>query len=180
MSPLSQVYYQDGKIVEVRRHGEWHDLREFVTPLDPEVQKVYSRIGPDVRALLDWVCRNISYRSDDGEFWSFPGETLRRRAGDCDCSAILLGSLLRNFTDAYVVLGTYRGLAHAWCMVDSTILETTYTAARAVPDPQNYVLYAVFNDMEAVEFWPGALKELFALERQEARKLELLSLALGA
>jgi transglutaminase-like putative cysteine protease len=126
--------------------------------------------------LWDWVCRRISYRSDDGEFWFFPGESLARGAGDCDDSANLLTSLLRSTGfNAYTVVGSYRGFGHAWTELDGQILETTYTYAHDVPDPQNYRAYAKFNDQETIELWPRSMSQLFEVARNECRKLTLMA-----
>jgi len=129
-------------------------------------------------SLLDYVCKNVSYRSDNGEYWYFPDETLARRMGDCDDSAILLCSLLRNFYPpdrVFIAIGEYRRLGHAWCLLDGEILETTYTSARAVADPQNYRAYAKFNDVFVIEMWPGAMSGLFQLVRNECQKLTLMA-----
>lgn len=129
-------------------------------------------------ALLDYVCRNVTYKSDDGEFWYFPDETLARRAADCDDSAILLCSLLRNFYPpdrVYVVAGTYRGLGHAWVELDGQILETTYTFAHEVPDPQNYHGLVKFNDVDVIELFTKAMAQLFQLARNECQKLTLMA-----
>ena len=110
-----------------------------------------------------------------------PGETLRRRGqdgkpfGDCDDSAALTCSLLRNFTDCYEVVGSYRGFGHAWVQTDSQILESTYAYAHPVPDPKSYRAYAMFNDQEVIELWPGALSQLFQLARNEEKKLALMA-----
>jgi len=171
-----RVWYRDGQyLVSVRRPGDWHDVREFVTPHDSRVQALYSKIGPDIWAALQWVCQNVSYRRDIGEFWQFPFETARG-GGDCEDSAILLTSLLKNFTNAYVVLGDYQGWGHAWvASEEGEILEATYTEARAVPDPDNYYPYVMFNDIDVVELWSGALREVFELRRNEATKLNLMA-----
>lgn len=181
----SRVQYRDGLYyVSVRFPGQWNELREFVQPNNPDVIAVYSQIGPDVWSCLDFVCRNISYRRDIGEFWQTPSETLAKREGDCgegDCedSAILLTSLLKNFTNAYVVLGDYQGWGHAWvASEEGEILEATYTEARAVPDPDDYYPYVLFSEQEVIELWPGALKEIFELRRNEATKLNLMAIAL--
>ncbi len=171
-----RVHYQDGEyLVAVRSPSEWHELREFIDPLDPKVQQIYRQVGPDTWALLNWVCKRIEYRSDDGEWWRFPAETIVGTQGDCDDSAILLCSLLRNFTDCYAVVGSYRGFGHAWVQTDGQILETTYTFAHAVPDPQNYRPFAMFNDQEVIELWPRALGQLFEVARSECRKLALMA-----
>lgn len=134
--------------------------------------------------LWDWVCHQISYRSDDGEYWYFPSETLARGAGDfkgagdCDDSANLLTSLLRSAGfNAYTVVGSYRGFGHAWTELDGEILETTYTYAHPVPDSQNYRAYAKFNDQKVIEIWEGALSQLFQLARDACQKLTLMNQA---
>ena len=177
-STAQRAYYQDGSyLVSVRYPGQWRDLRDFVIPNDPAVREVYSQTGPDIWVCLDFVCRNISYRRDVGEFWLYPSETLMGY-GDCEDTSILLCSLLQNFSNGYVVLGTYQEYGHAWCQLDGEPLETTYTRARHVPDPQNYYPYLYFNQGEVIELWPGALEDIFELRRDEANKINLLGKAL--
>ncbi|MBA7655264.1 hypothetical protein ES703_63167 [subsurface metagenome] len=178
--PLGRrVHYQDGQyLVSVRGLGQRHDIREFVQPDNPDVVSIYSQYGPDPWSLYDFVCRNIDYRRDVGEWWSFPSETLERGNGDCEDSAILACSLLKNFNDGYVALGNYQGYGHAWCQLGGQILETTYTRARPVPDPEDYQLFCLFNDQEVIELWPGALDEVFSLQRNEGVKLNLMAEAL--
>lgn len=171
-----RAHYQGGQyLVSVRYPGQWHDVRQFVQPDNPDVLSVYSEIGPAPWALYDWVCRNIDYRKDVGEFWQTPSETLRG-AGDCEDSANLLTSLLiAAGMPVYTVLGDYQGYGHAWCEYNGQVMETTYTSARPVPDPQDYCPYACFNDQEVVELWPGALGEVFELRRDEELKLNLMA-----
>ena len=171
-----RVRYADGRyLVAVRSPWQWHEIREFVQPFDPSVVGAQAAIWD----CLDWVCRNISYREDIGEFWQFPSETLARGEGDCEDSAILLTSMLRGFTNAYVVLGDYQGWGHAWGTNEAgQILEATYTQATIVPDPEDYYPYVLFNNQEVIEMWPGALREVFELRRNEARKLNLIASAL--
>ncbi len=127
---MGQRVYEDGQyLVSVRYPGQWHDIREFVQPHKLGVVAFYSDVGPDVWSCLDLVCRNISYRRDIGEMWQFPSETIWSGAGDCEDSSILTCSLLRNFTNAYVALGSFGGYGHAWCQHNSEVLETTYTRA---------------------------------------------------
>ena len=171
-------YTDDRYLVAVRYPGVWHEIREFIQPDNPDVIAVYSQIGPDVWSCLDFVCRNISYRKDTGEFWQFPSETIITGQGDCEDSAILLTSLLKNFTNAYVVLGDCQGWGHAWVANEGEILETTYTEAMAVPDPDYYYPYVLWNDQEVIEMWPGALREVFGIRRHEATKINLMASAL--
>lgn len=177
----ARAYYLDGQyLVSVRHFGQWHDVRSFIQPSNPQVVSTYSQAGPDYWSLLDFVCRNISYRRDIGEYWQFPSETLASGQGDCEDSSILLCSLLQNSNGSYVVLGTYCGYGHAWCQVNDEMLETTYTRATPVPDPQNYTPYLYFNDRAVIELWPGALREIFELPRREVTKLNLMAAAMPA
>lgn len=177
-SPAQRIYLQGGQYLVNVRYGSWHDLREFVQPSNPDVLAIYSQYGPDYWSLYDFVCREIDYRRDIGEFWLTPSETLASKRADCEDTAILLCSLLRCFTDAHVALGEYQGYGHAWCNHLGQILETTYTSARPVPDPENYIAFAIFDDQDVIELWPGALGEIFDLRRDESTKLGLMSRAL--
>ena len=170
----TRVRYRDGLyFVAVRNPGEWHELREFVQP-------DITRVCTDAWGCLDWVCKNIDYRLDIGEFFQFPSETLITRRGDCEDSSILLTSLLKaKNLNAYVVLGEYQGWGHAWVISEGEILEATYTQAKPVPDPEDYCVYVMFNNDEVIEMWPGALAEVFSIARSEQTKLNLLQLALG-
>lgn len=174
-------YQDDQYLVSVRYPGQWHDLREFVQPRNPDVLAGYSQHGPDYWSLYDFVCRNINYRRDIGEFWQTPSETLEG-IGDCEDTSILLTSLIRagGIPNAYVALGTLQGLGHAWVTHRGEILETTYTSARPVPDPGDYVAFVLFDEQEVVELWPGALGEVFELRRNEATKLHLMAKVLEA
>lgn len=179
-SPSQRAYYQDGQyLVAVRYPGQWHNLQDFVQPHNPDVLAVYSQYGPDPWSLYDFVCRNIDYRRDVGEFWQIPSETLRGR-GDCEDTSILLTSLIRaGRMPGYTVLGNFQGYGHSWVTENGLIYETTYTRARPVPDPQNYCPYVCFNEREVIELWPGALGEVFALQRNEATKFNLIAQAIA-
>jgi len=171
-----RVYAQDGYLVSVRYPGQRHDLREFIQPDNPDVLAVYHQYGPDPWPLYDFVCRNIDYRRDWGEFWQTPSETLASKRGDCEDTSLLLCSLLQN---AHVALGSYRGYGHAWCEHRGQMMETTFTSARPVPDPEDYCPYVLFSDQEVIELWPGALGEVFELGRDEELKLNLMAEAVG-
>ncbi|GAI96722.1 unnamed protein product, partial [marine sediment metagenome] len=147
-SPLGhRAYHLDGQyLVSVRYPGHLNDIREFVQPHNPDVIAVYSQYGPDPWALFDFVCKNTEYVADFGEYWRFPSETLRG-FGDCEDTSILLTSLIRaGGAPCYVALGSLGGYGHSWCQLDGQILETTYTAARLVPDPQSYCPYVLFDN----------------------------------
>ncbi|MBA7636239.1 hypothetical protein ES703_43855 [subsurface metagenome] len=59
-------------------------------------------------------------------------------------------------------------------------METTYTSARPVSDPQDYCPYVLFSNQEVIELWPGALGEIFELGRDEVTKLNLMARVLEA
>ncbi|MBA7664150.1 hypothetical protein ES703_72205 [subsurface metagenome] len=155
-------------------------MQDFVQPGNPDVLAIFSQYGPDYWSLYDFICRNVDYRRDIGEFWQTPSETLASKRGDCEDTALVLCSLLRNTIDAHVALGSFQDYGHAWCQLNGQILETTYTSARPVPDPQDYCPYVYFNDQKVVELWPGALGEVFGLGRDEAAKLNLMARKLEA
>ncbi len=176
-----KVFYQDGQyLVSVRYPGQHHELRDFVQPDNPDVLAVYAQIGPDPWALYDFVCENTEYVADFGEYWRFPSETLRGY-GDCEDTSILLTSLIRagGTPNCYVALGSLgnslRNYGHAWCQLGSQILETTFTEARAAPNPALYCPYVLFSDQEVIELWHGALEEVFNIRRNEALKLKLIA-----
>ncbi|GAI99496.1 unnamed protein product, partial [marine sediment metagenome] len=141
---------------------------------------LYGETGPDVWSCFDWVCRNISYQRDIGEFWAFPSEVLAKGTADCEDTSNLLTSLLRcRGINAYTALGDYQGWGHAWVDRAGQIYETTYTRAQPVPDPEHYIPYVLFDDREVIELWPGALGEVFELGRNEVAKLNLMAEAIG-
>ena len=177
-SLAQRVYYHDSQYLVSVRRGQWYDLRDFVQPDNPDIIAILAQIGPDPWSLYNFVCREIDYRGDIGEFWFTPSETLASKRADCEDTAILLCSLLRCFTDAHVALGEYQGYGHAWCQLKGDILETTYRSARPVPDPQDYCLYVLFNEREVIELWPNALNEVFSLQRNEQLKLCLMAEAI--
>ncbi|GAI62143.1 unnamed protein product [marine sediment metagenome] len=175
-----RIYSQDGRyLVSVRYPGQWRDLREFVQPDNPDVLAVYSQIGPDPWSLYNFVCQNVQYVADIGEFWKSPSEVLASGTGDCEDSTNLLTSLLRcGGLNAYTALGEYQGYGHAWTVQNGFIYETTYTSARLVPDLEDYCPYILFDEKQIIELWPGALGEVFELGRNEATKLNLMAEAL--
>ncbi|GAJ22687.1 unnamed protein product [marine sediment metagenome] len=121
------------------------------------------------------MCRNVDYRRDIGEFWQTPSETLKG-IGDCEDTSILLTSLIRaGGMPAHTVLGSLQGYGHAWCEVNGQPLETTFTEARPVTNPQEYIGLVAFNDYDVREAYPGALDDVFSLRRDETAKLNLIA-----
>jgi len=150
--------------------GERLYVTEFVTPRTYLVEKLVPSLQSPVRKdmihnCLDWVCRNIRYRSDRGDVWYSPAEAMHLGYGDCEESSFIVCSLLRAcglFPDEiFVAVGNYGIAGHAWCvLLDSGkywVLETTLSQApvsipEQVPPYQPYIL---FNDVHAIELRKG-------------------------
>jgi len=163
----------------------------------------------------DWVCRQIDYpplpspdyhreeaflrgssvpwvgfmrikRSTKYEFWQFPFETIDHGLGDCEDTAILLCSLLRNPLSAdevHVGVGTYAGYGHGWVSLlkdgERYVLETTLAAAfpggpYQVLEASPYRPLFYFNDEQAFEA-NGGLGELGGAPWEDKGKLRLIA-----
>ena len=77
------------------------DVRDFFTIYDGDLPKIKTRNDHDYIALesLKWVTHNIKYVPDMkeygyDEYWAYPYQTLKRRAGDCDGGAVLLANIM--------------------------------------------------------------------------------------
>jgi len=141
-----------------RLNYEEYDLREWVTPDDPIVKEYSCMLwdpDPDRFTLRCWywVCSEFPYRGELLDYWRFPTETLvshqqydeemtiysemrlptlppRSPGGDCeDLSFTLASILIAGGVDAYVDIGLYGRLKHAWVTVfrngSEYILEAT-------------------------------------------------------
>jgi len=81
------------------------DPRILFTPYDSKLWDIVKKLDltgmsddDKVFACFKWVRKNIKYVLDknnfgSSEYWSFPYETLAKRAGDCDSQSILLANL---------------------------------------------------------------------------------------
>jgi hypothetical protein len=168
--------------------------------------------GDRIWNCWSWVCNNIKYppscneiqdyhakisflrgcpiirvpvkRSEKIEdFWELPMETLDPPCyGDCEGSATVLVSMLRNFLQperVYCTVGTYTGWGHAWVTIhggsdvfilDTTIPEAKHDGIRAVAEGDPYVSYIRFNDVNVIEERDG-WQEFVNLPRNEAVKM---------
>lgn len=57
-------------------------------------------IMPEFDTLKDarwWIAQNIYYKSDNGEYFQTPGETIDRGTGDCEDYALLLAYYANRF-----------------------------------------------------------------------------------
>ncbi|MDD5511562.1 MAG: hypothetical protein PHI12_12240 [Dehalococcoidales bacterium] len=143
----------------VRYSNSHVPIRRLVTPHNPQVKLVADILhqAPDfIEACQEFVNTFTQFAHEEGDYWSLPIETLRNRAGDCDCLSILLCSILRNYIPPEKVycavgvrinsMGAREG--HMFVVVDENghdrILEAT--ASPWVPVTGKYNVYAIFND----------------------------------
>lgn len=143
---------------EVRRDGEYYSLKGFIQPDEPTIQKVASILSNSkdpITAAQDFVRKITRYRKQTGEFFRYPLETLEARRGDCDDSAILLASILRNYLPPeaiFAVVGSHNGGGHAWVTInrnhdyhDFRIIETTAFSDKKINESK-YKAEVFFND----------------------------------
>jgi hypothetical protein len=123
-------YYELRKLTDARLMRE--TIKEFITPSDPSVvnitHSITGKIGnitdpnsywKDIKAMYDWVNKNIEYREDGlypilpsdptnitfeglkqtDQMLQLPNETLSLRKGDCEDFAVLLTSMIRSYFD---------------------------------------------------------------------------------
>jgi len=150
---------------DVRHDGQYHPIRQLVTPDDPEVReiaRVLIQAEDYISACQDFVNSFTTYRREIGDYWATPRETiqaqtLRRELGiefscDCDDSSILLCSLLRNYIgpeDVFCAVGEWNGGGHMFVVMlgedkKDRIIESTASSKKPVRG--NYRVLALFND----------------------------------
>lgn len=143
----------------VRYDGSYHSIKGLVQPEETEVRevaRVLHEAADFVEAAQEFVNSFTTYEREAGDYWAKPGETLAKRAGDCDCLSILLCSILRNYIPAdqvYCAFGLWkiRGKSggHMWVIVEGQdgqdrIIEAT--AGTDKPTRGNYIIHGFFND----------------------------------
>lgn len=150
----------DNLLADVRWDENYHGIRGLVQPQNPLVKKIADVLinAPDfIEATQDFVHTYTTYESEIGDFWAMPEEMLDKRSGDCDDSAILVCSILRNYIPAdqvFCAVGVKRNgktEGHMWVQLntggDDFIVEST--AGSNAPLRGKYVLSALFNDKYA-------------------------------
>jgi prefoldin subunit 5 len=117
---------------QVNQRAQHYGLADFITPDVASVQQLttyvtggwsnhsdWDEYWTDIKALYDWVVNNFEYNYDGlfpvlpsslsgsvlytTEMWQFPNETLSLEKGDCEDMAILLCSLIRSYSQEYLV-----------------------------------------------------------------------------
>ena len=149
-------------LAKVRGDGKYHSVLKLVQPDDPDVRDIARALveAPNfISAAQEFVHTFTSYAGEQGDYWAIPAEMLASRHGDCDDSSILLCSILRNFIPAdqvYCAFGIWneggRPEGHMWVITGGTngedqIIESTASYRR--PNKGSYVIYGIFNDINA-------------------------------
>jgi len=162
MVVAGKLKFYDQLLANVRNDGDYHAIRSLVQVDDLEVReiaRVLVQSGDFVHASHEFVHTFTNYKREVGDFWGTPAESLSSRQLDCDCMAILLASLLRNYIPAervfvafgsWSVDGTQDG--HAWVVIqaeDGTDLVLESTAHHQSALRGKYTLQAMFNDKYA-------------------------------
>lgn len=160
-------------LANVRYDGKYHSIKALVQPNDPTVREIAEILhrAPDfVAAAQDFVDSFTTYEQEIDDYWATPGEVLEAEAGDCDCKAILLLSILRNFIPAERVFAAFGNLrngsdtGHMWIETDGIlmpeIIEATTHSKQQLKGSYDYL--AIFNDKYAFAS-PQGIKE-FDLE----------------
>jgi len=124
--------------------GRYHDATSFLLPSScPEVAP-----GTDpLDAMLNlWqtAVRRCRYVEDNSpgdapaDFWQTPGQTLRRGAGDCEDSALLLTDwLLTRGISARMAMGELDDGGHAWCIARVNGTDYLLESTNRDPDMEN-------------------------------------------
>lgn len=149
----------DDLAADVRYSNKHEAIKNLVQPNDPEVRDLARVLVADadfVAASQAFVHSFTKYRTEIGDYWRMPAEMLDSREGDCDDSAILLCSILRNYIPAdkvFCAVGLWNGDGHMWVVTDSGSGRDRIVESTASPDATirgNYKIEAIFNDRFAL------------------------------
>jgi len=156
----SKIKRYDDLLADVRHDHEHHSIRSLVQVDDPEVReiaRVLVQADDFISATQEFVNSFTTYGSEVGDFWRTPSETLEKQTGvDCDDSAILLCSILRNYLppdQVYCAFGLWamggRTDGHMFVVTkgeggEDRILESTAPPGKSLRG--KYVIYGMFND----------------------------------
>lgn len=161
----SKIKRYDDLLADVRHDHEYHSIRSLVQVDDQEVRdiaRVLVQASDFISAAQEFVNSFTTYGSEVGDFWRTPSETLEKSQEevepgvDCDDSAILLCSILRNYIppdEVYCAFGLWamgeRTDGHMWVVTkgeggEDRILESTAPPGKVTRG--KYVIYGMFND----------------------------------
>ena len=156
----SKIKRYDDLLADVRHDQKHHSIRSLVQVDDPEVReiaRVLVQATDFISGAQEFVNSFTTYGSEVGDFWRTPSETLEKQTGvDCDDSAILLCSILRNYLppdQVYCAFGLWvmggKADGHMFVVTkgeggEDRILESTAPPGKSLRG--KYVIYGMFND----------------------------------
>lgn len=167
----AQLTEYEDLLANVRYDHRFHSIRNLVQPFDPDVVELAGILHgtPNfIEAAHAFVHAYTYYQQEVGDYWRTPGQSMDEKGIDCDCSSILLCSLLRNYIppdQVFCAVGTWtkggRAEGHMWVDVREPGKERQILESTAASDRMPYGLYqvsALFND-EYTFSTPLGLKE---------------------
>ena len=147
--------------------GAWEYIHRHVSyplvePSDYRYQEAFLRSAGGVKVFEPRVALMSETLYD---YFQLPAETVAAGVGDCEDTAGLLTSILRNRLSAeeiFATIGTWQGFGHAWVTVAKNgklyTVETTKAAAKPLKtEAAPYIPYIRFNDQVFIEIRPGLL-----------------------
>ncbi len=125
-------------------NGQYREATTFLLPSAcPEVAPGTSELDT-MLALWQTAVRRCQYVEDfkpgepPADLWQTPGQTLRRGAGDCEDSALLLTDwLIARGIPARMAMGKMEGDGHAWCIARIEDTDYLLESTNRNPDMNN-------------------------------------------
>lgn len=145
------------RIVETTKRAEPIDVTKFLVFLGTKLPEI-----PLTQSSLAWVHDNITYKSEEKDFWKFASETLVDGYGDCEDGAILLACLLLtrkmevDSTSVWIRIPYYKVLVnvfdtgagfHVAVTLGDTLEDWTNPGLKKVPS--DWKLWYCFNKKHA-------------------------------
>jgi hypothetical protein len=165
----------NSKYRQLGNYGQYYQLNPFTIPSNfgPLADRLYNRHETDqrrIRAAWNFVTQLNDYVRDIGETPRFPLETLLMGGGDCEDSAILLGSILYSMAPEWDVTFWYidaenptdpRNINHVILSVDTErgerLIETTSNTAMTPFDEVNGFSVEISPTEQATQSKIGSL-----------------------
>ncbi len=157
-----QLHLYKDLLANVRHDDKFHSIKALVQPDDPtvrDVARVLVGAKDFIAAVQEFVDSFTTYRTEVGDYWELPSETIDEQAADCDGKAILLCSILRNYLPAdqvYCAFGLWlqngEKSGHMWVVTEGEDGEDRIIEATAGPERKTrgkYVIHGIFNDKYA-------------------------------
>lgn len=141
---LQAGYEQIRHAINLKQAMYPHERRQFVMPYDTGLDGLVANVTggysgdvneqwQDYERMYDWVVANIRYSYDSPlpimpasptsylswreEYWRTPSQTIEAETGDCEDMALLLASMILNYTNerypVWIILWTSDESAHA-------------------------------------------------------------------